>query len=72
MRAFWDLSTERQFGQYIGPIPWSSIVQYGTRQNLDDAMLGVFEHVVRELDEAYLQWQRDDQKRRVEQTRPKK
>lgn len=35
-------------------------------------MLAVFEHVMRELDEAYLRWQREEQKRRTEQTRPKK
>ncbi len=71
LRAFWELSSERQFGQAIGPVPWSKIVQYGVRRNLDDAMMVVFESVVRNLDEAYLKWQRDQQKRRIEQTRPK-
>lgn len=72
MRAFWNLSSERQFGHAIGPIPWSKIIDYGERRNLDDTMMDVFEHVLRELDEAYLKWQRDRQKREIEQTRPKK
>lgn len=72
LRAFWELSSERQFGHAIGPIPWSKIIFYGERRNLDDAMMDVFEHVLRELDETYLKWQRDQQARRIEQTRPKK
>lgn len=72
MRAFWNLSSERQFGQVLGPIPWSKIIDYGERRKLDDAMVGVLEHVVREMDECYIRWQRDQQQRRVEQTRPKK
>lgn len=71
MRAFWELSSERQFGQCIGPIPWSKTVAYGERAGLDYSMVAVFVSVIRELDEAYLSWQRDDQKRRTEQTRPK-
>lgn len=35
-------------------------------------MMRVFEFVMRELDEAYLKFQRDEQQRRIEQTRPKK
>lgn len=35
-------------------------------------MMLVFEYVVRILDEAYIRWQRDQQKRRTEQTKPKK
>lgn len=72
MRAFWQLSTERQFGQVIGPIPWSKIISYGERESLDYYMCSVFVHVVRELDECYLKWTRDKQERQVEQTRPKK
>ena len=72
LRAFWELSSERQFGHAIGPIPWSKIVEFGERAGLDYAMGQVFVRVIRELDEAYLEWQRTQQKRRTEQTRPKK
>lgn len=72
LRAFWELSTERQFGQVVGPIPWSCIVAYGRHVGLDDSMLRVFERVVRSLDEEYLAWLREEQKRKTEQTRPQK
>lgn len=69
MRAFWELSTERQFGHVIGPIPNSRIVEYGYRHGLNRGMLHVLETVIRELDEHWLSWQRDEQKRRTEPTR---
>ena len=72
LQAFNALSSERQFGQTIGPIPWSKIVFYGEKKKLDDAMMGVFEHVIREMDEAYLRYQRDQQERRLQQSRRKK
>lgn len=50
----------------MGPIPWNRIVDYGERKQLDNAMMGVFEIVIRELDEAYLRWQREQQKKRTQ------
>jgi hypothetical protein len=35
-------------------------------------MMEVFEHVLREMDEAYLKFQRDQQERRLQQSRQKK
>ncbi len=72
LEAFDALSSERYFGTAIGPIPWSKIVLYGEKRKLDDAMMGVFEHVLREMDEAYLKWQRDQQERRLAQQSRKK
>lgn len=69
MRAFWELSSERQFGHVVGPIPNSKIVEYGYRHGLNSAMLGVLETVIRELDEHWLAWQRDEQRRKTETTR---
>lgn len=54
IRAFWELSSCRQFGQFVGPIPWHRIVQYGERKGLDRDMIEVLEVVMRELDETYL------------------
>lgn len=62
--AFFSLSTERQFGQCIGPIPWSKIIDYGILHGLNYTMLNVFHVVLRILDEGYLEWQRDDQRAR--------
>lgn len=64
MRAFWELSSCRQFGQVVGPIPWNLVAQYGERKGLDVDMLNIFEVVIRTLDETYLSWERQDQERR--------
>jgi hypothetical protein len=64
MHAFSELSSCRQFGDTIGPIPWHRIRQYGETRGLDEDMLRVFEHVIRLLDEAYLEQQREEQKQR--------
>lgn len=68
MRAFSELATERQFGQVIGPIPWSKIVEYGSRKGLDDVMIDVLVVAVREMDEAWLAHQREQQQK----AKPKK
>lgn len=60
IRAFWELSSCRQFGQVVGPIPWHRIVEYARMYHLDDDLLDVFILVMRELDEAYLRQQRDN------------
>lgn len=67
LRAFSELSTCRQFGEVTGPIPWDRIYLYGSRFRLDYAMMNVFERVIRELDEAWLGWQREEQATRHRQ-----
>ena len=67
LAAFWELSSCRDFGQFIGPIPWDKIVLYGERKGLDSDMITVLEVVIRELDEVYLSDLREQ--RRAEQDR---
>ena len=62
MRAFWELSTERAYGHVIGPIPNSKVAAYGYRKGLNSAMVEVLEVVIRELDERWLEWQREANK----------
>lgn len=69
LSAFWELSTERQFGHVIGPIPNSKVADYGFRRGLSPGMIRVLETVIRELDEHWLKWQRDEQRRKTEATR---
>lgn len=61
IRAFWELSSCRQFGQVVGPIPWHHIVDYARFYHLDADMAEVFTVVMRELDETYLKDQREKQ-----------
>ena len=49
---FWRLSTERQIGMAIGPIPASAIDRHLAVMSEDDAE--VFEFCIRRMDEAYL------------------
>lgn len=59
MKAFWDLSTERQLGMGVGPIPWSRIFQYGNFYQLDEDLLDPFIQIIREMDNGYLEFQQD-------------
>ncbi len=56
MNAFWELSTERQIGMAMGPIPHSKILEYGERRGLGRVMMRLFVHVIRGLDRAYTEW----------------
>lgn len=64
LRAFWELSSCRQFGEVMGPIPWNFLIQYAERAGLDAGMIRVFEVVIRELDEAYLEHLRTEREQK--------
>ena len=66
MDAFSELSTTRHFGSAIGPIPWDKIQDYGSRTGLGSGMMRVFTRVIRRLDGAYLEYQRDENQRETE------
>lgn len=65
--AFWELSSCRDFGQFVGPIPWDKIVMYGERKGLDAVMIDVLEVVIRELDEVYLHDLREQRRKEQDQ-----
>lgn len=69
-RAFWELSSCRQFGWSVGPIPWRDMVLYAEYAGLDSENTQLFATVLRELDEVYLSWSRDEVKRKTEITKP--
>ena len=52
------------FGQVIGPIPWDAIIAYAGHKQLERDNTEFLVAVIRELDEAYLEWQRTEQKGR--------
>ena len=60
-KAFWDLSTERQIGYTLGPIPASKVSEYGREHGLRDDTLVLFRDMMKELDRAYLKWVKDEQ-----------
>lgn len=71
INAFWDLSTERQVGFSIGPIPESKILEYGSRAGLNSRMLGVFKRAIRRMDSRYQKHLSDEQDKRTPAKKPK-
>ena len=56
LQSFWELSTERQLGFTVGPIPDSAIRVYGSAQHLSPAMMVLFKTVMRSMDSTYRDW----------------
>lgn len=63
-RAFWDLSTCRDYTFGVGPIPWTAIDRYSERVGLDDENHDCFVYLIREMDAAYLKWEAAEEKKR--------
>lgn len=56
LQAFWDLSTCRQIGMGLGPIPWTSVESYATLYFESDGFKQDLHFHIRQLDAAYLEW----------------
>jgi len=54
MDAFYELSSERQVGLMLGPIPWSSVRRWGQCFNLDEEQLEDLHWYMSRLDAAFL------------------
>lgn len=54
-KAFWELSTERQIGMGLGPIPHSAIVKYAHNYKMTDEQEGDLEYLIRKMDSRYLE-----------------
>jgi len=52
--GFMDLSSSRQIGMGMGPIPWQAINQYCTSIELNEEQTEAMHHHIRELDTCYL------------------
>ncbi len=63
IQAFWDLSTERQLGFTVGPIPQSAIQRYPGVDQLSPAMMVLFKTVIRSMDSTYRDWAESERKR---------
>lgn len=56
LRDFWDLSSERQIGFSVGPIPTSKIEERAERNGFDDAMMRIYKALIRMLDSKFQKW----------------
>lgn len=52
--CFWDLTSDRQMGYGIGPIPTSMIINYGRALGLDETQMDSLLYYIRALDNVYL------------------
>jgi len=56
--AFLELSDSRQIGMALGPIPWKVIHDYCMAYELDADQTEEMHHHIREMDSAYLEYNR--------------
>lgn len=63
LEAFDELSSCRQIGMSVGPIPYDKIVWYSREiLGFDEDSTSVFKSIIRELDNVYLKWAADQNK----------
>ena len=65
IEAFWALSTTRNFGWVVGPIPVTAMITWAEMHDLDPDMTKVFIKVLRELDEVYIKQSTKQQKQKL-------
>ena len=70
LEAFWELSTERQIGCTLGPIPVSAIRRYHGAEGMSYAMMSLFLEVIRALDETYREWGESERKKANKRKQP--
>lgn len=56
IQAFWDLSTERQVGMALGPIPMSKVEELADRFCLTEENTDTLKRSVRAMDKEFLAW----------------
>ena len=56
LSAFYELSTCRDVGWGVGPIPWRDIILYAEFAELDYELLSGFVQIIRALDTVYMGW----------------
>lgn len=54
--GFWNLSTERQMGMGMGPIPWSAISAYVEWHHIEGEDEYEFRYLINKLDDQFLKF----------------
>lgn len=60
LEAFFELSTDRQIGMGVGPIPYTSLECYAQRYDFEGSDFDVFKSIIRSMDELYLSRQKKE------------
>ena len=63
MKSFYDLSTCRNVGMALGPIPWTAMNAYANHYRLAWDVAEAFIDIMREMDEAYISNQATEKER---------
>lgn len=63
LEAFWELHTSRPQAFGPGQIPWHLIRLYAVDCGLEPDVMDSFKRIIREADNAYLDWVEKDQKK---------
>ena len=53
-QAFWDLSTTRQHGMGLGPIPWDKVEEYADRGLYNEEQRSALHFYIQRMDTLYL------------------
>ncbi len=61
--SFVDLNTCRQSGMGLGPIPWTSILQYANENDVQGIQRQALFHHVRSMDLAFLRYNKSKEKK---------
>lgn len=63
MTAFMDLSSCRQIGFDVGPIPFTAVSEYASRYDITGEQFHVFWALIKQMDAAYLKHRADSRKK---------
>jgi hypothetical protein len=64
-RAFWEMSTDRDFGMAEGPIPWSVMDRYALRHEIEDDEFDRFVLMIKSLDSVYIEHRTKQQNKKM-------
>lgn len=70
-KAFWELSTCRQFGYGEGPIPWLAMMQYARQYEIIGEEFDRFVLVLKFMDTEYLKFRHKKTQSKINPGKPK-
>ena len=71
LERFWELSSERQIGMELGPIPFSKIKETASEWQLSTRTAEGFTMIIRAMDREYLKWIEKEKAKSANVTPPK-
>jgi hypothetical protein len=66
-KAFWDCSTDRNYGMAEGPIPWSSVSKWAERYGYVGEEFDRLWYLIRAMDSVFIEHRNKAQKKAMKQ-----